>query len=274
MKNTFPNRKNTYSITPPRMDKWPKKRKLATTLFKGLDVLFIITSHPDGIDVPSVVKQLGQPRSNTVWLLDSLEHYGLIERRNRLCYPSDRLPQLLSAGADLALKDKYRPVVDKINAALGELVVLARLKGSELVPIDTVKTIHRVGFDPNEIVPAAYASEKTASGKLLLTQRPDLIRKDAPKKLETELELARKHHIAFNIQDSFQDMVAMATWVDIPAPADPVVSVCWPLYRFNLKEAEKAIAAFREAVPDSAPLKKHIPPLDVFISFYPQLKDL
>ena len=58
------------------------------------------------------------------------------------------------------------------------------------------------------------------------------------------------------------------------ATADPVVSVCWPLYRFNLKEAERTIAAFRDAVPDSAPLKKHNPPLDVFISFYPQLKDL
>ena len=256
------------------MDKSANNRKLATTLFKGLDVLFLICSQPNGINVPSVVKQLGQPRSNTVWLLDSLEHYGLIERRNRLCYPTDRLPQLLSGGADLALKDKYRPVLEKINSALGELVVLARLKGSQLVPLDTVKTVHRVGLDSDGIIPAASASEHTASGKLLLTQRPDLIRKGAPEKLAKELELARKHHLAFNIEDSFQDMVAMATWVDTPAPSDPVVSVLWPLYRFNLKEAEKAIAAFREAVPDTAPLKNHNPSLDDFVELYPRLKDM
>jgi DNA-binding IclR family transcriptional regulator len=206
--------------------------------------------------------------------LDSLEHYGLIERRNRLCYPTDRLPQLLSGGADLALKDQYRPVLEKINAALGELVVLARLKGSELVPLETVKTVHRIGFDSNGIVPAAYASEKTASGKLLLTQRPDLIRKGAPEKLARELELASKHHIAFNIEDSFHDMVAMATWVDTPSPTDPVVSVLWPLYRFNLEEAKKAIVAFREAVPDTSPLKTHKPSLDDFIELYPRLKDM
>ena len=272
MKNSFPNGANTYSLTPPYMDKSPKKRKLATTLFKGLDVLFIICSHPDGIAVPAVVKQLGQPRSNTVWLLDSLEHYGLIERRNRLCYPSDRLPQLLSGGADLALKDKYRPVLDKINAALGELVVLARLKGSELVPLDTVKTIHRVGFNSDDIVPAAFASERTASGKLLLTQRPDMIRKDAPEKLLQELDLAREHHIAFNVRESYTEMVAMATWVDAPSPADPVVSICWPVHRFNLAEAKKAISAFRKAVRETAPLANYDPPLEPFIELYPELK--
>ena len=246
-----------------------EKKNLATSLFKGLDALFLISAYPDGIDIPTVVSLLQQPRSSTVRILDSLQYYGLIERRNRRYFPAARLEWLVGRDPHRALEIEYHRVLERINEETGELVVLSRLEGRQIVPLVAIRGRHRVSVQPTLGIP--YAPDVSAMGKIILSMRSDLFRSKRSKRLQEELRLARRHHLAFNFEESEPDVCAIGTWLDAPVPTNPVVSVVWPSFRFSLKEAEKAIATFRRTLPAGAPLSQYEPPLEPYSKLYPRL---
>jgi len=251
------------------MENQIEKKNLATSLFKGLDVLFLISGYPDGIDIPTIVRLIQQPRSSTVRILDSLEYYGLIDRRRRQYFPADRLRLLVGSDPRRALEIEYHRVLERINEGIGELVVLSRLEGRNIIPLAAIEGKYRVSVKPN--IGKAYPAETTAMGKIILSLRSDIFRSNCPKRLREELELAREHHLAFNFDESEPDLVAIGTWLDVPAPTSPVVSIAWPSFRFTRKEAENAIAVLRTSLPEAAPLSRYKPPLKPFERLHPRL---
>ena len=57
-----------------------ESRSLATSLFKALDLLGLLNARTSGIGIAGIVEEMGLPRSSLLRMLDSLAHYGFVER--------------------------------------------------------------------------------------------------------------------------------------------------------------------------------------------------
>ena len=128
---------------------------------------------------------------------------------------------------------------------------------------------------------ALYPLHCTATGKLLLSQRPDRCTGLTDARLLGEIEEARRTRIAWNRRESDPNIVAVATWVGNPHgfpvwvgawlvhasgrargaplrragqtgkpwgnPSDvtPVICVKWPFFRFTETKARQALESIR-----------------------------
>ncbi len=105
-------------------------RGLATSLFKALDTLNLLSSRSDGALIGEVVSEMGLPRSSLIRILDSLMHYGLVERSLERRYRvTSKFRDWRSEDRDEQLVSKYRPLLRKIADEVGEMAVLGRLQG-------------------------------------------------------------------------------------------------------------------------------------------------
>ena len=92
---------------------------------------------------------------------------------------------------------------------------------------------------------ALYPLHCTATGKLLLSQRPDRCTGLTDARLLGEIEEARRTRIAWNRRESDPNITAVATWAGQPSAVTPVICVKWPFFRFTETKARQALAAIR-----------------------------
>jgi DNA-binding IclR family transcriptional regulator len=86
---------------------------------------------------------------------------------------------------------------------------------------------------------------RTATGKLLLSQRPDLCAGLTDRRLLAEIDEARRTGIAWNRRESDPNITAIATWAGKPSAVTPVICVKWPFFRFTEAKARQALASIR-----------------------------
>ncbi len=220
-------------------------RGLATSLFKALDTLNLLSSRSDGALIGEVVSEMGLPRSSLIRILDSLMHYGLVERSLERRYRvTSKFRDWRSEDRDEQLVSKYRTLLRKVADELGEMAVLGRLRGRRIFHLHYEEPNCRVRVAPP--VGRAFAIEKMAMGKLALSQRPDLVPEGCSNRLRKELVLAGKDGFAWNRSESEEGIIAWGTWLEEPSPLSPMIAVTWPSFRYSdkgLVQVKKLLAA-------------------------------
>ncbi len=216
-------------------------RQLATSLFKGLDLLSLIAAKSDGLGIQELVNSMCLPRTSLLRLLDSLIHYGLVARgEGRRYVVTAAFRDWRMEDPDERLRERFAPMMRRITDELGEMTTMGRLSGREFMHIHCEEPDCRVRVTPP--VGRRFAIEKMAMGKLVLGVRPDLIPAGASREYLDELEAIKRQGFAMNLAESEDAIVAWATWLGKPSPLTPLFAVTWPDFRFSKESLERAIS--------------------------------
>ena len=221
-------------------------KHLATSLFKALDVLTLVSSKGTaGASITEVVDGMGLPRSSLIRMLDSLIHYGLVERlADRRYAVTPKFYDWKAEDTNGQLVKQFNPLMKRITEEVGEMTVLGRLVGRRIEHIHYVEPEIRVRVIPP--VGRSFQLHTMAMGKLALTVRPDLIPDKPTPRLKKEIQAAEEEGCAWNRGDSEDGIIAWGTWLGDPSPLTPMLAVTWPDFRFSEKALRKVKKILRE----------------------------
>jgi len=221
----------------------PERVNAATTLLKGLDLMGCIARHPEGLTMKQLQGLINAPRTTILRLVQTLEDYGFVVRRQGYFIPAERFFAWTQRDNYDGLRARYRPVLERIAPEVKELVVLGVVEGRKLRHLDFVEWEHQIVVRPG--LRERYALETTAMGKLFLSVRPDLAARLGSTKIRREIDEARATGVAWNRGESFRGVIAVATWASTPAPNAAMISVSWPEHRFSERAASLAMKSIR-----------------------------
>lgn len=139
----------------------------------ALDILESFTRTEDELGVTELSKRLGLHKNNIFRLLATLEHRGYIEQ-NRSTENYRLGPKTLQLGAifieQRECRRQARPILENLMAASGETAVVAVLRGSNVIYMDSVETTKTVRVVSR--VGAILPAHCTAVGKVQLAALP------------------------------------------------------------------------------------------------------
>ncbi len=220
-----------------------QKREIATSFLKGLDLLTLLARSPTGLTVPEIRQRLKLPRTSVLRMLGTLEEFGLIAHQENVWGTTERFHDWCNRDMYREIKERHHRALHGIAAEVDELVELGVGEGRGVRYIDWVQAVHPITIDP--LKSALYPLHCTATGKLLLSQRPDLCTDLSDPRLLGEIDEARRTGIAWNRRESDPNITAVATWVGRPSGVTPVICVKWPFFRFTETKGRQALAAIR-----------------------------
>jgi DNA-binding IclR family transcriptional regulator len=222
----------------------------SSTVFKALDALTIVTARADGISLPDLALALNQPRSNVVRIIRTLQQYGFVSCAGRHWIAT---ATFRAWGAPPNRHDgfrrRYRPVLEAIAAASGELVMLGLQEGNGIIHIDAVESAHRLCRTP--VPEIRHSLRYNAMGKLALSRRPDLALKFPSPAFQQELEEIRRTRVAWNRGETDRALVGMAIPGFSNLPTEPMLAIMWPIARFTEAGAERTRQVAAEALDNS-----------------------
>lgn len=234
----YPTNPMTTAARQPR-----QKREIATSFLKGLDLLTLLARSPEGQNVPQICRRLRFPRTSVLRMLGTLEQFGLVVHQEKTWRTTERFHDWCHRDMYLEIKERHHRALHAIAAEVDELVELGIGEGRGVRYIDWVQADHPITIDP--LKSALYPLHCTATGKLLLSQRPDLCAGLTERRLLDEIDEARRTGIAWNRRESDPNIIAVATWAGKPSDVTPVICVKWPFFRFTETKARQALAAIR-----------------------------
>jgi len=221
------------------------RRKLSTSLFKALDILTLLGSHRKGLRINEIVDSMLQPRSSLLRYLDSLSYYGLIER------DAQRRYVVTAKFRDWRLEDvseqevvRLTPLMKRLAKEVGETVLLGRLEGNRVSYLHFEEPICRVRVSPP--MDKQYPLEVMAMGKLVMSQRADLVPEDCSDELRAEIDEASVSHVARNLRESEPGIITWGTWLGRPSALSSLLVVAWPDFRFSEESLELVKSILRE----------------------------
>lgn len=217
----------------------------ATSLIKALDLISYLVTRPEGERVQAIVSSLGLPRPTVIRFLQTLQGYGLVEKRKSLYRLTDRFYEWASRNRHDPLRRRYRPLLESIARKTGELVLLGLQEGNAIVHIDYIESDEAVRVAP---APTTRHDLRTSAlGKLALSRTPHLRKRVTDPELLAELKAIDDGAPAWNRQESNQGVIAMAEWGLCQASSEPMIAVAWPSFRFTESKAEEARLAIWQA---------------------------
>jgi DNA-binding IclR family transcriptional regulator len=220
-------------------------RKFATSLFKALDILTLLSSNGARFKIKEIVGALALPRSSVLRMIDSLMHYGLVERdADREYHVTKQFQQWRMGDWNEQQVALLRPMMKRISVEVEELALLGILEGRHIRYVHFEEPHRRVRVAPP--MGKRYDLEVTAMGKLLMSQRPDLIPSNCSAKLKKEIEEARRNNFAWNIRESEPDVITWATWAGTPSTLTHLLVVAWPDFRYAPESLAKAKAIIKD----------------------------
>lgn len=216
-----------------------------SSLRKALDLLTLLTGHAGGMRLYEIVEYLNQPRPSVVRILQELEAYGLVEKAGRLYRLSARFHEWCARDRYGALRTRYRPILEAVAGATGEMVLLGVQEGNAIIHIDVIEA-----DSPVRVAPAPQTRhnlQTSALGKLALSRSPHLRRKVQSARLRAELAEIDAGGPAWNRGESNAEVIAMADWGFSASPTEAMIAVAWPAYRFTEAKGKAARRAIRTA---------------------------
>lgn len=226
----------------------------ARTVLKALDLLGLLSAHPEGLRIAEIALALNQPRSNVVRLLETLRGYGFVRAARKKWRLTNAFHEWAAPGdRHQQLRRKYRPVLDTVAAETGELVLLGIHEGGGIVILDYVESDHVVRVAPPE---TRHNLRRTAFGKLALSRRPDLWDKIGDGDWPAECGRIRESGVAWNREETVPGMIALAAPGFSNLPAEPMLAVAWPVFRFSESKGRAALRAIgnaRASYPETEP---------------------
>jgi DNA-binding IclR family transcriptional regulator len=220
-----------------------QKREIATSFLKGLDLLTLLARKPAGQTVPEIRQRLKFPRTSVLRMLGTLEQFGLVAHQENVWCTTERFHDWCNRDMYREIKERHHRALHAIAGELDELVELGLGEGRGVRYIDWVQAAHPITIDP--LKSSLYPLHRTATGKLLLSQRPDLCADLSDRRLLAEIDEARRTGIAWNRRESDPNITAVATWAGKASAVTPVICVKWPFFRFTEAKARQALAAIR-----------------------------
>lgn len=210
----------------------------SSSLIRALDVLTLVAGRTDGITVPEIVAALDSPRSNVVRIVNTLIDYGLVLRDHRRLRASRAFHDLCARDRHASLRQRYRPVLERLARELNELVLLGLQEGDAIVHIDYIESDHRVRVAPSPVT--RHDLRRNAIGKIALARRPDLVEQICDPAVLDELARVRRTGIAWNREETTEGVIVMAMAGFVDVPAEPIIAIAWPVNRFTEEKAESA----------------------------------
>lgn len=219
----------------------------ATSLIKALDLLTLLGSSNQSYTVQDLADAMNQPRSTVVRVLNTLVEYGLIAREGRRYYCAEAFSHWATTDRYTAHRIRYRPVLEAVAKATGELVLLGTLEGAGIVHIDYIESDQAVRVAPAPVT--RHNIRRNALGKLFLADRADLAERWIEEEADfaDELQTVRATGVAWNHEESVQGMVAMACHGFSESPVEPKIAIAWPVHRFTEAKGREAQAAIDAA---------------------------
>ena len=221
-------------------------RTISTSLIKALDLISYMAGHAEGIRLVDLVLGSELPRSTAVRILQTLQEYGLVEKQGRRYQLTAQFRAWSSADRYSLLRARCRPVLEAVSREVKELVLAGLREGAAIIHIDYIEWDHAVRVAPTPHT--RHPWHKHALGKLAMSLQPGILERTKERNLRAELEEIQRTGVAWNREESEPGMVALATWGLRKNPAEPMIAVAWPTFRFSEKAAEKALRVIREAV--------------------------
>ena len=196
--------------------------------------------------MPALRQRLKLPRTSILRMLSTVELYGLVVRQENSWRTTERFYDWCSRDMHREIKERYHESLRLIADEVDELVELGVSEGGGVRYIDWVQAEHAISIDP--LKSSLYPLHQTATGKLLLSQRPDLCETISERALLAEIALARTSGVAWNRRESDPNIMAVATWAGAPSGLTPVICVKWPFFRFSEARAKQALAIIRRTL--------------------------
>lgn len=224
-----------------------RDKSISTSLIKALDVIGFLSGHPGGIRLVELVEGSGLPRSTVIRILQTLQDYGLVDKHGANHYRlTARFHSLANPDRYAQLRSRYRPVLQAISGEVKELVLLGLREGAAIIHIDYIEWDHAIRVAPTPHT--RHPWHKHALGKLAMSLQPGILEQTRNRKLRAEIAEIQRTGVAWNREESEPGMIAMATWGFKASPAEPMIAVAWPTFRFSEATAAKAIRSIRAIV--------------------------
>lgn len=152
-----------------------KRSHLIQSVERAVEIVETLSSERAGLGLVELSQRIGLNASTCHHLLQTLAHRGWVEqrpgtRRYRLGIRILQLKHALADGLDLA--EDGAPSLRELNAATGEAVHLAVLRGADLVTVAKLESRHPVKVD-NGLVGKSNAAHCTATGKAIMAHLPE-----------------------------------------------------------------------------------------------------
>jgi DNA-binding IclR family transcriptional regulator len=215
-------------------------KSVSTSLIKALDIISYLSGHAEGLRLPELVAGSGLPRSTVIRILQTLQDYGLVEKQSPGRYLlTGRFRALANPDRYAVLRERYRPLLQAISAEVKELVLVGLREGAAIIHIDYLEWDHAIRVAPTP--QTRHPWHKHALGKLAMSLQPGILEQTKNRRLRAELEEIQRTGVAWNREESERGMVALATWGLEKSPAEPMIAVAWPSFRFTEAAAAKAV---------------------------------
>jgi DNA-binding IclR family transcriptional regulator len=222
-----------------------EKRAIASSFIKGLEVLTLVARSPSGLTMPLLRQRCRLPRTSILRLLATLEFFGLVVRKGPAWHTSQRFHDWCSRDMYGELRKRHRPALNRVAAGVDELITLSVAEGEGIQIIDHLPPRHHEAV---ESLGTFFPLDVTASGKLVLSQRPDLCQGVRDPRLRAEIAAARTTGTAWNRGEVHPNIVAVATWAGRASSLTPMISVVWPRLRFSEDKARQALHLIRRVL--------------------------
>lgn len=234
------------SVALPKTPPNTQNRMVASSLLKALDLLTLLARNPQGLPMARLRQSLGYPRTSILRMLATIELYGLVARQEDMWRTTELFYDWCNRNTHREIQERYHGALRAIAAEVDELVELGILEGGGVRYIDWVQAPHAITIDP--LKSSLYPLVRTASGKLLLSQRPDLCADLDDRRLLEEIAAAKKEGVAWNRRESDRNIMAVATWAAPASPTTPIICIKWPVFRFSYTKARRALGVIRRAL--------------------------
>ena len=222
-------------------------KTVSTSLIKALDLISYMAGHAEGIRLVDLVAGSGLPRSTVIRILQTLQDYGLVDKPGARHYQlTARFRSWTDPDRYTVLRHRYRPLLQAISAEVKELVLLGLREGAGIIHIDYIEWDHAIRVAPTPHT--RHPWHKHALGKLAMSLQPGILEQLKNQRRRGEMSEIQRTGVAWNREESEPGMIALATWGLKPSPAEPMIAVAWPTFRFTEKAAANAIRVIREAM--------------------------
>lgn len=224
-----------------------KRRAVASSFLKGLQLLTLLGRNPSGLTQGELRQRLKFPRTTILRMLSTLEFFGLAAQQGLRWRATPRFFGWSGQATHVEIRQRYAPTLQRAVGVIDEMIMLGVAEGDGIRFIDHVQSSNRVVVAPpkNSLYPLA----KSACGKLVLSQRPGLCAGIRDRRLLQEIAQAGCTGIAWNHAETDPGIDAVALWAGPPSGDTPLIAIIWPSYRFSMAKAQKAVALVRRLLP-------------------------
>jgi len=192
-----------------------------------------------------LVSGSGLPRSTAVRIIQTLQDYGLVEKRKFLYKLTSQFRAWASTDRYSLLRARCRPILEAVSTEAKELVLAGLREGTAIIHIAYIEWDHIIRIAPTPHTRHPWHTH--ALGKLAMSLQPNIMERTKNRKLREELNEIKRTGVAWNREESESGMIALATWGMCQSPAEPMIAVAWLAFRFSEKAAAKALTVIREA---------------------------